>query len=190
MTGGRATGERTKLSTRDALAVLDAVREATDAPDLDELAGIVAASVRRLVPSNGSGYNEVDPSVPRIVYGTDPIDFVGEDFGEHWTRLAHQHPIFTHQQRTGDGSTHTISDFLSRREYRELELYRELYGPSGIEYQIAFGLPAPQPLVRLYRTRPRRPGDVPPPPHAGVPNRAHAGRTARRHREHRRHVRS
>ena len=135
------------LSARDARAVLDAVRDVNEVDDLDEFAVAVTQTVRALLPADGVGYNEVAPRVPRIVARTDPVDYVADDFAEHWARLSHQHPIYAYMRRTGDGSPRTMSDFLTRDEFRELELYWRLYGPIGAEYQIAFGLPAPQPLV-------------------------------------------
>jgi DNA-binding CsgD family transcriptional regulator len=135
------------LSARDAHAVLDAVRDVLDADDLDEFATVVLQTVHRLVPSDGVGYNEVDPRVPRMVAQTDPLDYVPDWFADKWVELAHEHPIYSYMQRTGDASTRTISDFLTHDQFKELELYWGLYHLAGIEYQIAFGLPAPQPLV-------------------------------------------
>jgi hypothetical protein len=43
-------------------------------------------------------------------------------------------------QRTGDGSERRISDVLSNDMFRRSVLYREFYGPLGIEYQIAVAL--------------------------------------------------
>jgi len=137
----------TTLSARDARSLLDAVRDVNDSADLDEFAIVVTRTVRALVDSDGVGYNEVDPRGPRLLAYTDPEDYVPEHFADDWVRLAHEHPIYAYMQRTGDGSPRTISDFLSREEFHELELYWGLYGPVGVEYQIAFGLPAPQPLV-------------------------------------------
>jgi hypothetical protein len=48
--------------------------------------------------------------------------------------------------RTGDGSARRLSDFLSRAELHALDLYREVFAPLGIEYQIGFSLPSRRPL--------------------------------------------
>ena len=54
----------------------------------------------------------------------------------------HQNPIIRHAAETQDGRAYRISDFLSDSELRELDLYREVYGPLGnTNYQIAFTLP-------------------------------------------------
>jgi hypothetical protein len=40
-----------------------------------------------------------------------------------------------------------LSDVASRDEFRALEIYRELYGPLGLEHQIAFTLPQGPPRL-------------------------------------------
>jgi len=47
-----------------------------------------------------------------------------------------QHPVLAHYTQTGDGTSHRISDFLSRRQFHNLPLYAEYYRPSGIECQL------------------------------------------------------
>jgi DNA-binding CsgD family transcriptional regulator len=61
--------------------------------------------------------------------------------------LADQHPLIHHFMSTGDGSAHRISDFWSRDEYHASSIYRLLYQPMGVEYQMAVTLPAPRPIV-------------------------------------------
>ena len=44
--------------------------------------------------------------------------------------------------RTRDGRALRFSDLVTRRELHRLELYRKVYLPLGVEYQIAFTLPS------------------------------------------------
>ena len=55
----------------------------------------------------------------------------------------------------GDRRTYKISDFLSVRQFRALELYEVLYSQIGAEDQIAFGLPGPV-VVGVALNRDRR----------------------------------
>jgi hypothetical protein len=48
---------------------------------------------------------------------------------------------------TGDGSARRLSDFLTGEELHLLELYTFVYGPLGVEFQVAVGLPAPEPSM-------------------------------------------
>jgi DNA-binding NarL/FixJ family response regulator len=140
----------TATSAEDMQAVLDAVRKVSTVDDLASFRLAALAAVRGLVPCDGAGYNEVDASVPSIVYVTDPDDYADlgpEPFAQRFARYAHEHPLLTHMQETGDGSARTISEFLTQDEFHALGLYRELYALMHVEYQVAMALPAPLPLV-------------------------------------------
>ena len=69
-------------------------------------------------------------------------------------RLAHQHPLIA-VQLNGDNATYKISDFLSARQFRALELYAVLYSQIGAEDQIAFGLDGPM-VIGIAMNRDRR----------------------------------
>jgi DNA-binding CsgD family transcriptional regulator len=71
-----------------------------------------------------------------------PIDN-GQILQQHY----HEHPIVQEHLRTGDGSPHAISDFLTEREFSALHLYRLVFEPLGLRDQLAFALPAPRPLL-------------------------------------------
>ena len=50
-----------------------------------------------------------------------------------------------------------FSDLVTRRELHRLDLYREVYRPLGVEYQIAFTLPAsPRQLLGISLSRATR----------------------------------
>jgi hypothetical protein len=52
-----------------------------------------------------------------------------------------EHPILAHYLRTGDGRARRISDFLTRRQYRDLGLYSDLYREMGVDDELTLGLP-------------------------------------------------
>ncbi len=104
------------------------MREAQSFPDMASFRVGVLPPLRRLVPCDLIGYNEVDTERGTTVVITDP---------------------------EGDLSTHAISDFLSTREFHRLELYDELYWRVDAEDQIAFGLPGPV-VVGIALNRDRR----------------------------------
>lgn len=135
------------LSGADHDAVHRAVHDVACVVDVAEFPAAVLGLLRDLIPCDGAGYNEVDPTIPRIVYVTDPPDYVPEDFAERWEAHAHLHPILRHMQETGDGTAHMISDFQSDAEYRAGDLYRNVYGDVPINYQMVAALPTEQPLM-------------------------------------------
>ncbi len=127
------------LSTLRAVAAID---------DIDEFGPRVLEEVDRLIRSDLASFNEVDPVAGRAVVASWPISIsIAAAQVAAWERWSHQNPSLIHMLRTGDGSACRISDFLSRDELHHLELYEYVFKPFGIEYQVAVGLPAPQPVV-------------------------------------------
>jgi DNA-binding CsgD family transcriptional regulator len=115
----------------------------------DTLVGFRAAAtraVRELVPCDSVGYNEVDLAAGTTRLVITPDVEVPAGAYEAMARLAGQHPVIAAHGR-GDTRVLRISDFLGQDEFHALELYREIYGPMGVEYQVSFVLPAAEPLV-------------------------------------------
>jgi DNA-binding CsgD family transcriptional regulator len=134
------------LSNADLLAALALVQVVQSAPDLDAYRQRVLG-LRDLVPCNAIGYNEVDLSTgePYLVIEPPEFDFPGVK--ELFARFGDQHPVFRHQQETGDPTPHAISDFLTEDELHALDLYKLIYERIGAEDQLAFMLPSPSGTV-------------------------------------------
>jgi DNA-binding CsgD family transcriptional regulator len=130
-----------RLSTRDMQAVLDLVGEAHHAEDLESFREHVLPSVRTLVPADWASYNELysDGSAGVAIVTPDLPDWAYEV----WARYAHQNPLVQRYQRTLDGRAYRFSDVIAYERLHDLDLYRELYRPFGIEHQIAVAMPAP-----------------------------------------------
>lgn len=139
-----------RLSHADLHALLAGLRDLYALDDLAAFPTGVLAVVRPLVPGTLHGYNAVVPG-RQTVAAFDPPDAVPPDrlpeLGRTLARCADEHPIIAYYRRTGDGPALKISDFLSRRQFHKLGLYRDFYRPLGAEYHLAVGLPAPPPLV-------------------------------------------
>src|SRR5690349_15342223 len=143
----------TQLPARDLHAALAFVDEAHCFADLESFRGGILPGLEKLVPCDLVGYNEVDPGGANalvVTHPDPPLEFAGEAL----SRLAHQHPLIMAQAR-GDDRTYKISDFLSSREFRALELYEDLYRHLEAEDQIAFGLPGPM-VIGIAMNRDRR----------------------------------
>lgn len=126
-----------RLSAKDLRAALDFVAEAHSFASADAFRHGILPGLQRLIPSDLVGYNEVDPGSEALVL-TYPQP-VPDPINAELARLAHEHPLIS-VQMNGDHSTYKISDFLSARQFRALELYEVLYSQIGAEDQIAFGL--------------------------------------------------
>ena len=103
-------------------------------------------ALRRAVPSDWVSINEIGPGPGdhwAIVVPPLPAS-AHETFG----RLAHQNPLVAYMtDGARRGSAARLSDVTSPEEFRRLEIYRELYGPLGLEHQIAFTLPEKPPRL-------------------------------------------
>src|ERR1700704_1412114 len=108
-----------------ALQDFDAVLAAIDHPG--SLGPAALGFISRLVPCDYATYNEIDLRRRRTVVAVEPVD--GLDGTDHpaFQRYVGQHPIVAYSRRTGDGSAHTISDFLDRRSFHRTDLYANFF---------------------------------------------------------------
>ena len=113
----------------------------------DEFRAGVLPGVRELVPCEIASYNEVDFGAKTVVAAADPIEAITPDAAEVFARIGEQNPLVTRYQETRDGRPYKWSDLITRRELHRTELYEQAYLPMGVEYQIAFCLPAPPELI-------------------------------------------
>jgi DNA-binding CsgD family transcriptional regulator len=120
--------------------VLDLVGEVSAFLELDELRDGLLTAIRTVVPCDYASLNQVGPDPDQnwsIVEPPMPIESL-----ELFYRLAHQNPLAERHLRTRDGRPYRISDVVTPEQFHQTDLYRELYAPIGIEYQISFALPS------------------------------------------------
>lgn len=125
--------------------VISAVAAVDDPGSFGPVAMEALAGVVRF---DSISYNEVDTETGRAFFFSDPpYDPANGADLEGFPRLIRQNPILRHQEATDDGSACRLSDFVTLDELHELDLYRRIYGPLGVEYQVAFALATKRPLV-------------------------------------------
>src|ERR1700754_56266 len=112
-----------ELAAADLRAALDFVAESGSHEDLDAFRHGILPGLRRLVPCDLVGYNEVEPGGGALVV-TYPEPLLAT--GASLAPLAQEHPLIS-VQMNGDIRTYKISDFLSARQFHALELYDALY---------------------------------------------------------------
>jgi DNA-binding CsgD family transcriptional regulator len=108
--------------------------------DIDELRGGLLDGLHRVLASDYVSLNDVGPRPEEVVSIIQPD--APQGMHEVWRRHAHENPLLCYYLRTLDGRAYRFSDVISCAELHELALYRELYAPMGVEYQLAFTLPA------------------------------------------------
>ncbi|HKP41460.1 helix-turn-helix transcriptional regulator [Mycobacterium sp.] len=142
------------LTHDDLAAVLDVTLRAYSFDGLASFRAGILTELRRLVPGDVVGYNDLDLATGRALIVFDPPDAAIADLQPRFAATAHQHPgVVLHQQ--GVYRPHFLSDLVSTRELHRLDLYQEVYRPMQAEDQLYFHLTAPA-MVAVAINRSRR----------------------------------
>jgi DNA-binding CsgD family transcriptional regulator len=108
--------------------------------DVDELCAGLLRSLRVVIPADWCALNELPADLPRTVSISVPE--APPEMHAAFARYGPENPLVEYHMRTRDGRATRFSDVVTRRELHRLDLYREVYVPLGVEYQIAFTLPS------------------------------------------------
>jgi DNA-binding CsgD family transcriptional regulator len=98
------------------------------------------ATLRRAIPVDWASLNDIGPDPATMVVIAEPP--TPPELLEPFMRYAHQNPLLASYAKTGDGRALRFSDLVSQEQLHALELWTEVYRPLGVEYQMAFTLPA------------------------------------------------
>jgi DNA-binding CsgD family transcriptional regulator len=127
----------------DTRLLLDLVGEAYSFDDLTEYRQGILDVITRVVPCDRVGYNEITPdesfaiTVPEFDQSLLPI----------FAALVYENPLIERFERTRDGRPYRISDLVDQETFHRLALYKDFYRHIGVEWQVAFTLPARAPLI-------------------------------------------
>lgn len=125
---------------RIADGVLELVADTQGLLELHEFRVGLLDALQRVLPSEFVSLNAIGPAPEDLDVIVRPA--LSEDLVRVFGSLAHQNPLIERYRLTGDGRAHRFSDVVSQDELRATAIYTELYGPLGVEHQIAFTLPA------------------------------------------------
>ena len=137
------------LRQSDLEGVLDLLREAESVTGPAAFPLELLERLRQLVPCDTVNFCELDRPRRRLIRDTYSTGEVLEDDPEDeeqqsFWRWKHRYPPCAYQDRRGDFSARKLSDFVSRRDLRRLELYSEWFVEGGRpEFELEGGLPAP-----------------------------------------------
>lgn len=132
--------------------LLELLGDLTGMLDLDEFRSGLLIALRRVISADWISLNDIGPEPEMTAVAIDP-PFPAEAH-ELFARHAHENPLLIRYQRTQDGRAYRFSDVTTPRELHATALYREFYGPIGLEHQIAFTLPAaPDQVLALALSR-------------------------------------
>ena len=118
--------------------LLDLVGEVGGLLDIHEFRFGLLDALRRAVPADWISVNDLGPDPESAFVLVDPP--FPRAAHEVFARLAHENPLVARFMRTRDGRAYRFSDVVGPGELHALALYREFYGPIGLEHQVAFTL--------------------------------------------------
>ncbi|MDA8311097.1 MAG: helix-turn-helix transcriptional regulator [Actinomycetota bacterium] len=125
------------------MAISDALEELYGLATAESFPQRAITAAARLVDSDITSYNVLLPgSMEAQVYVDPPEAPTFPDAVAIFASHLDEHPLVTHYARTGDVRAHRISDLCPDRTFRATGLYREFYGPLGVDYQLAVTLPS------------------------------------------------
>jgi DNA-binding NarL/FixJ family response regulator len=118
--------------------LLELMGEVIGLLELPELMDGVLDALLRAMPAKWASLNEVGPD--------GVVALVKPELDEKWfarfAELAHENPIYQRWMETRDGRAYRFCDVTTREELEATRLYREVYEPLGIRYQVAVSLPS------------------------------------------------
>jgi DNA-binding CsgD family transcriptional regulator len=125
----------------DPTALLELIGDVQSLLSLDDFRRGLLSALSLAVPADWVSLNDIGPDPESTVVVIEP-PFAHQDHAL-FARLAHQNPLIERFAATGDGRAYRFSDVVTPYRLHGLDLYREFYGPLGLEHQIAFTLPHP-----------------------------------------------
>lgn len=137
------------LSGRDLRTVLEGVYDLIGVDDLAALPEAILAVTERVVSSEITSYNEIDPGRQSVFSISTPASAVFDGAADVLAAHLAENPLVVHQSTTGDGTPRRMSDFISMRQLRRRGLYQLLYRRLGVEHQLAFGLLEPGKVIGI-----------------------------------------
>jgi GAF domain-containing protein len=127
----------------DTQLLLELVGEAYGFEDLAQFRHGILEIITRLVPCDRVGYNEITPDQTFAI----TVPEFDPSLTPKIAGLIYENPLIERFERTRDGRPYRISDLIDQPTFHRLALYQEFYRQIGIEWQVAFTLPARAPLI-------------------------------------------
>ena len=130
------------LRERDYRAILSVIDELETADDRPAFIRDTARLVHDLVPADQVAFSEADPARRVELDGAlwPGPDMTAEEEEIFWT-YSHQHPLCDAIAHDGAPHVRRVSDMIATRDLRELDLYREIMHPAGVEFDMMLQLP-------------------------------------------------
>jgi len=127
--------------------LVDVLEQIYSVQDLDAFSAVVPLAVQKLVSAHTIVLTEVNPRLGRARWVLAPSDAPVARFQDAFERHMQEDPIVAWFAQATGGQAMRMSDVVTRSDFHRRGVYNEVYRPSGIEYQVAFAIATPQPLM-------------------------------------------
>ncbi len=130
------------FTLRDQRALLEFFREIHAERDLAKMPGALLDAIDRVVPSEYSGFHEIDARNVGLGITAQKPNLVSPKDTPRFVHYLPEHPLFPIYARSPGTAPLKISDIVTQRQFRRTGLYSECYRALGAEHQIAVPSPA------------------------------------------------
>lgn len=145
----------TRLGSTERDRLLELIGDIGELLEIDAFRRGVLAALHEAVSADWVGLSEVGPDPESVVELVDPPP-PAETFAA-FAELAHENPLVRRLDETRDGRAYRFSDVVTQEQLHELEVYRRVYRPIGVEHQIAFTLESGEDrILAIHLSRRRR----------------------------------
>ncbi len=133
-----------RLRYRDLRALLSWTRGLHDIEDLDVFPLHALRSIKEVLGVDSTIYAEFSPRWQPLSIASDCPEYAALRSKYHPALEAHlsEHPLVSNYAKAIRRGVSKISDFATQSRFRRLGVYNDYYRPLGVNYQIAFELPA------------------------------------------------
>ena len=126
-----------QLSQSDMSSISVFLKELYTETRFDRLPQVMLDGVMRLIPSEVGGYNEIDSRTNATLFELRPAMPELLELTPMLEAFLPEHPVLNHYRAQRDRTPCQITDFLSRRQFRQTGLYNAFYRRVGIDNQMA-----------------------------------------------------
>jgi DNA-binding CsgD family transcriptional regulator len=134
-----------RLTHNQSRKLLECLGELYALNDLDSFTRHALVVASQVIRADYTPITEMNLRRKRLVAFANPENVDLSAPPELHALLFREHPLVKYLRENGDVPALRLSDFLSRRQYRETALYREAYRRLGVEHQLGCTLPSPTP---------------------------------------------
>jgi DNA-binding CsgD family transcriptional regulator len=142
-----------RLRAADIDALVDVVHDIGEVSDLASFRSELLSHMRRLVACEIAAYNAVGPAPADVEVVVDPPGAYTADMAESFAAHVQQNPMVGYHARDPHAPAARLSDFISPRQLRRLELYDLVYRPLRTEHQIAITIPGADRVIGITASR-------------------------------------